>query len=450
MQITEKQLAFIEADATEVLFGGAAGGGKSYAQILDAMLYALKYAGSKQLILRRTYPELEKSLIRTALAVYPRELFTYSGATHTGKWKNGSLIDFGYSASENDVFMYQSAEYDVIRFDEATLFTEFQYTFICSRLRGANDFPKQIKSTSNPGNVGHMFFKKRFIDPSPPNTLFSTNTGTRIFIPSKVQDNKFLMAKDPDYVKRLESLPDTQKRAFLYGDWDVFEGQYFPEFSREIHVIEPFPLPTTWRRYRAIDYGLDMFACLWIAIDPDRNVYVYKEVHKPDLVISAAAKAATDMTGESIYCTLAPPDMWSRAQETGRCKADIFAESGLRLVKTSNDREAGWLAIKELLKVSDKGVAKLHIFNTCVNLITNLPMLQHDPKYPTDCATEPHEVTHDPDALRAYAIYWSNPSVVSIEAEHKTPWAKDLLEDYNNASPELKAYMEQKYGKPRY
>ena len=138
LTVTKKQKEFLDARESEVLFGGAAGGGKSYGQIVDALLFALRYPRSKQLILRRTFPELEKSLIRTVLSLYPREIFSFNSSSHVGKFKNGSCIDFGYCAGENDVYQYQSAEYDVIRFDELTHFTEGQYIYLISRVRGAN------------------------------------------------------------------------------------------------------------------------------------------------------------------------------------------------------------------------------------------------------------------------------------------------------------------------
>lgn len=451
INITPKQKLFLKATATEVLFGGAAGGGKSYGQTVDALLYALRYAGSKQLLLRRTFAELDKSLIRTVLSWYPREVFSYNSSSHTGKFANGSVIDFGYCANENDVYQYQSAEYDVIRFDELTHFTEYQYVYLISRVRGANNFPKQIKSSTNPGSVGHTWVKERFVDPAPPNTEFIGSDGvSRIFIPSLLTDNTFLMESDPDYKNRLEALPENEKRALLYGDWNIFEGQYFTEFDRATHVCEPFPIPREWRRYRAIDYGLDMLACYWIAVDSTRQCWVYKEVCESDLPISAAARRIEEHTDEDeeIYITLAPPDLWNRAQETGRSKALIFHESGLTLTKSNNDREAGWLAIKELLQKDANGESRLHIFNTCTSLIKHLPMLQRDLKKPTDTMTEPHEITHSPDALRYFAISWNRPAPEQ-EKQGTVKYSNDLLQDYRRASPEVKKQMIERYGKPK-
>lgn len=447
IKITKKQKAFIYATETEVLFGGAAGGGKSFGQLVDALLFALKYPKSKQLILRRTFAELEKSLIRTAQGLYPRDIFTLNSSTHTGRFANGSCIDFGYCASESDVFQYQSAEYDVIRFDELTHFTEFQYLYLISRVRGANSFPKQIKSSTNPGGVGHTWVKERFVDPAPPNTAFITSEGMRgIFIPSRVEDNKFLMSSDPNYKQRLLALPENQRRALLEGDWNIFEGQYYNEFNRELHVCAPFPVPKEWRRYRAIDYGLDMLACYWVAVDSLRNAYVYKELCESNLPISVGVKKILEYTSkdEEIYATLAPPDLWNRSQETGKSKALLFSEAGLNLVKSNNDREAGWLAIKELLQKDDNGESRLHIFNNCTQLIKHLPMLQIDPKRPSDTMTEPHEITHSPDALRYFAIYWTHPTP---EPESKRiRYSEDMLEDYYNASPSEREYIIKKMG----
>lgn len=416
ISITKKQQAFIDSQAFETLFGGAAGGGKSYGQLVDGLLYALKYPKSKQIIFRSTFADLEKSLIRTSMDLYPLSIADYNSSKHTWKFKNGSIIDFGYIQYEKDVYQYQSAEYDVVRFDELTHFTEFMYTYLISRCRGANPYPKCIKSSTNPGGVGHNWVKERFIDIGVPNTIHTCKletgeTTTRIFIPSLVQDNKFMLTYDPDYIKRLDALPEKERRALKYGDWDIFDGQFFTEFKRNIHVIEPFEIPKDWYIYFVMDYGLDMLAGYWIAVDYNNNAYVFREVYQSNLLVSQARDKIKEMTNESVYIYLAPPDLWNRHKETGKSTADIFAEGGIDLYKTNNDRIQGWLQMKEWLKVykDEQGcdTSRLKIFSTCKNLIRCLPQIQHDEKKIGDVANEPHELTHSVDAIRGFCVYWT-------------------------------------------
>ena len=407
IQITKKQQTFINATADETLYGGAAGGGKSYGQLIDALLYALKYSGSRQLMLRNSFPELNRSLILVSITLFPVGVCSYNQSTHVWKLKNKSIVEFGYLENDGDVQQYQSAEYDVIRFDELTHFTEFQYTYMISRLRGANAFPKQMKSTSNPGSKGHVWVKKRFIDDAIPEQIQIDETGrTFVFIPAKVQENKFLMDADPGYVKRLEQLSETDRKALLDGDWDIFEGQYFTEFRRDTHVIDPFIIPTDWRRYITLDYGLDMLAAYWIAVDTHQKAYVYKELYQSNLIISDAAAAIKAMTTEPIYETIAPPDLWNRRQETGKSAAEIFQDNGVDFTKSINDRVMGWYNLKEWLAPYDdeQGIstANLVFFKNCTNIIRTLPQLQCDARNPNDVANEPHELTHGPDAIRGF------------------------------------------------
>lgn len=427
LSVTKQQKAFLEATADEVLFGGAAGGGKSYGQLIDAFLYALQYPKSKQLILRRTFPDLERSLILVSLELYPREAASYNSSTHRWKFRNGSMIEFGYCDSERDVYRYQGAEYDTIRFDELTHFTETMYIYLISRLRGANDYPKQIKSGTNPGGIGHHWVKARFIDVGPPGELYRTPEGSRLYLPSRVQDNRFLMEKDPDYLRRLENLSEKDRKALLYGDWDIFEGQYFTEWDRQLHVIEPFALPEHWRRYFVMDYGLDMLAGYWIALDPAGRAVVYRELYQPGLIISQAASAILQATpaGETIYQYLAPPDLWNRRQDTGKSVADLFAERGICLARAKNDRVQGWLGLKEWLRptVDETGrpSANLRIFQNCVNLIRCLPAVQFDSRNPNDVAGEPHELTHSVDALRYFVAGRPRPGELPVIREEDDP-----------------------------
>ena len=432
ISITKKQQKFIDSEAFETLFGGAAGGGKSYGQLVDALLYALKYKKSKQIIFRSTFADLEKSLIRVSLEIYPLSIADYNSSKHTWKFRNGSIIDFGYIQYEKDVYQYQSAEYDVIRFDELTHFTEFMYTYMISRCRGANPYPKRIKSSTNPGGVGHAWVKKRFIDVGEPNVMHicKLETGekvTRIFIPSLVTDNKFMLEYDPDYIKRLDALPEKERKALKYGDWDIYDGMFFPEFKRRTHVIEPFQIPDTWNRYIAMDYGLDMFAVLFIAVDTKGKAYVYNEIHKSNLIVSEARQTLKSIMRQHKYKFIyAPPDLWNRNRDTGKSTAELFIEGDIHLTKASNNRIAGWLNVKEWLKVKKVRHEQtgelyedsdLKIFSNCINLIKYLPQLQHDEKDPNDVATEPHEPTHITDALRYFCVSRVAPSKEILNKE---------------------------------
>lgn len=442
VSITTKQEAFINSQADETLFGGAAGGGKSYGQLIDALIYALKYPKSKQLILRRTFPELEKSLIRVHLELYPREIYTYNSSNHVGRFKNGSIIDFSYCDNEKDVFKYQSAEYDVIRFDELTHFTEDMYVYLLSRIRGANTNPKMAKSSTNPGGVGHSWVKERFIDIGEPNKEHRIGKTTRVFIPSKVQDNKFLLDVDPEYIDRLQNLSEKDQRILLYGDWDIFDGQYFNEFKRDIHVIEPFVIPSHWKKYIAMDYGLDMLAVLWIARDTEGNAYVYKEIHESNLIVSEACKRIKEINDNEEYEYIyAPRDLWNRRQETGKSVADIFYENGVMLTKTSVDRVDGWLATKEWIKViesrdietgEETKTSKLKVFRNCNNLIKNLPQVQIDEKNPNDVATQPHELTHICDALRYFCVNFTRPTETPRQKTYEEEIEEREYQNYIN------------------
>ena len=207
----------------------------------------------------------------------------------------------------------------------------------------------------------------------------------------------------------LDLLPEDVRRAWRYGDWNAMAGTFFPEFRKETHVIAPFVrVPREWKKYRAFDYGFDMFACLWVAVDFEGRAYVYREVQQSGLIVSEAAKLANSLTPpeEHIEFTIAPPDMWNRQKDSGRSMAEIFAQYGLGLLKASNNRVQGWMAVKELLKPmkSDTDRPGLLVTENCVGLIRNLPSIQHDEKNPSDCATEPHEITHICDAARYFCV----------------------------------------------
>ena len=439
LSLYPKQIEFVNATgkADEILYGGAAGGGKSYGQICDALIYAMQYPGSRQLILRRTFAELEKSIIRTSLELYPTEIYQYHQAYHRGRFVNGSLIDFGYCDNEHDVFQYQSAEYDVIRFDELTHFTEYMYLYLMSRLRGVTNYPRAMKSSTNPGGIGHSWVKRRFIDIGEPQKIHKTEEGKRLFIPATVFENTALMKNDPNYIKRLQNLPEKDRRQLLIGDWDTNEGQYFSEWRRELHVIEPFEIPANWNRFFAMDYGLDMLAGYWIAIDPFNNAYVYREVYKSGLIISEAAKTILEAQSNDVpEMYIAPPDMWNRRQDTGKSVAEIFFEKDIPLYKASNDRVQGWYNLKEWLhpRLDEFGEKKprLRIFANCTEVIRTLPALCFDEHNPNDVGDKVHEYTHAADALRYWAAARPFYSVLDIPEEDSEfePDYEDEVEDF--------------------
>ncbi len=439
LKVTKNQLAFLRADADEVLFGGAAGGGKSYGQLIDALLYALKYKGSKQLILRRTMPELEHSLIMVSLNFYPLSAARYSSSAHKWQFKNGSVIEFGYCAAEKDVLRYQGAEYDTIRFDELTHFTEGQYTYLLSRLRGANPYPKQIKSSTNPGGIGHNWVKARFISGHTPNEKFTDEFGTsRLFLPSSVTDNSFLMSADPNYIKRLEKLPENEKKALLYGEWDIFDGQVFTEWRnnplgydtrRFSHVIAPFKIPSSWRRFRTFDFGYTKpFAVSWYAVDPDGCAYNYRELYgctgTPDTGVRWTAQQIAEKISELEaeeksdlpIVGIADPAIWNQTGSSEGSIAEMMEKCGVYFEKGKNNRLAGKMQVHYRLNFDKEGLPKIYFFSDCKNILRTLPELKYDPTIPEDVDTRQED--HLYDALKYFLM--SNPITPTKPQEKKS------------------------------
>ena len=391
-----KQREFLLAKTRFVAYGGARGGGKSWAVRTKAMLLALKHGGIRILIMRRTLPELRSNHIDPL----QKELLgvaKYHDRDSKFIFPNGSLIRFGYCDTERDVDQYQGQEYDIIFMDEATHFTEAQFDAIRACNRSPNDFPCRFYITCNPGGVGHAWVKRLFIDK---HYTEKENPNDYTFIPALVYDNKYVMEKDPNYVNMLETQTGDRRRAWLDGDWDIIAGQFFDEFKRDLHVIEPFAIPQHWSRMAALDYGLDMLACLWVALDESGRGVVYREVYEPGLLVSQAAERLRPFLRETDGVIFAPHDLWGRSADTGKSQAEAFGDSGVDLLRVkAMGRVDGWMAIKEWLAAPD-GKPGLQFFSTCTNIIRTLPLMQHDDRNPNDCAGEPHEITHAPDALR--------------------------------------------------
>lgn len=356
-----------------------------------------------------------RKLLRSDDKNEKRRIAQYKEQTKEFIFPNGSRIVLGYCANEGDVLQFQGQAYDVIFMEEATQFTEFQFQTLTESNRSSGlckePFNPRMYFTCNPGGVGHMWFKRLFIDREYQN---SERAEDYKFVQALVYENEYLMKNDPDYVRSLENLPEDRKKAMLYGDWDIFEGQYFGEFKRDIHVTTTFEIPKHWKRYIAMDYGLDKLAVLWFARDTEGNAFAYKELHESNLIISEACRRIKEVNNNENYeCIYAPKDLWNRRQETGKSVTDIFYENGMMLTKTSVDRIDGWLATKEWLKIIESRdigtgeqikTSRLKIFNNCKYLIKYLPQVQIDEKNPNDVATEPHEFTHICDALRYFCV----------------------------------------------
>ena len=437
-ELYPKQKEFCLATNKYICYGGARGGGKSHVSRIKMCLLALNYSGIQILLLRRTLKELRENHV-LQLQKLLKNIAVYKENTKEFLFPNGSRIVLGYCDNEKDVLQYQGQAYEVIVLEEATHFTEFQFQTLTESNRMSGNMVEQFKPrmyfTCNPGGVGHMWVKRLFIDRD---YKGKEKPEDYKFIPSLVYENKYLMERDPGYVEALENLPEDRKQAMLYGNWDVFDGQFFREFKRSVHVIESFQMPEHWNRYIAIDYGLDMFAVLFIAIDTKGKAYVYNEIHKPNLIVSEARQTLKSIMRHYRY---APPDLWNRNRDTGKSTAELFWEGGIDLTKASNNRIAGWLNVKEWLKVRkvrDEQTGELYedsdlkIFSNCVNLIKYLPQLQHDEKEPNDVATEPHEPTHITDALRYFCVSRTAPTkeVKSVEKTFNFDFEKPVRKDW--------------------
>ena len=401
--LNPKQALFFRSMHRFTAYGGARGGGKSWAARRLAAYFCLTMPGLSVLMMRRRYLELEENHIAPLKSLLPGQAAQYSGAARTFSFFNGSRLRFGHLHRTQDLNEYQGLEFDMIFIDEATQFTEAEFRTLAACLRGVNEYPKRLYLTCNPGGVGHDWVKRLFVTREYQN---GERPGDYAFIPATVDDNAALMKASPDYVRMLELLPEDIRRAHRYGDWDALSGRYFSEFRQNTHTCAPFLIPDTWRKYRAIDYGLDMTACLWFAVSPKGWVFVYREVSHSGLIVSDAARLILDLTpaNEQITATFAPPDLWSTQKDTGRTMAAIFAASGLALLRASSARRQGWLSVKEYLKPDGQGKPKLLIFSQCRQLIANIGALMHDEKNPDDCAASPHDITHDTDALRYFCV----------------------------------------------
>ena len=421
------QTNFLAAPEREVLYGGAAGGGKTYSLIVDPLRYC-NNPNMNALILRRTNDEL-REIIHKSQEMYPQAFPGAKWMEKKSQWTfpSGARIWMTYLEQEKDVLRYQGQAFTYIGFDELTQYpTPYAWDYLRSRLRTADpSLPVYMRGTTNPGGPGHNWVKKMFIDPAPAGKPFwatDITTGEtlkypkhhskaeqplfrRRFIPAKLMDNPFLYEQG-DYEAMLLSLPETQRRQLLEGSWDVAEGAAFSEFDRRYHVTDVFAIPDNWRKFRACDYGYSSYsAVLWFAVDPaTEQLVVYREMYVSKYTAKDLAFAILDMErndGQISYGVL-DSSCWHKRGDTGPSLAEQMISIGCRwrpADRSKGSRIAGKNEIHRRLQVDDiTEEAGLTIFNSCTNLIAQLPIIPLDKSNSEDVDTKAED--HLYDALR--------------------------------------------------
>ncbi len=415
------QTDFLAASETDVLYGGAAGGGKSYAMLVDPLRFAHR-AAHRALILRRSMPEL-RELIDKSRELYPKAFpgCKFREVEKIWTFPSGAKLEFGFLERDADVYRYQGQAYSWIGFDEIThLNTEFSWNYLASRLRTTDsEITPYMRCTANPGGAGATWVKKRYVNPSPPNESFTGKDGlTRRFIPARLEDNPYL-ATDGRYEQMLKALPEVQRRQLLEGNWDITEGAAFTEFDVMVHVVTPFEIPIGWERLKGIDYGYaSESSCIWGCVDPsDGTLIIYRELYRKGLTGEMLAQMITNMELEDPYSVQGVLDTaaWNRTGTTGPTVGETLQRAGHKLRRADKNRIQGKIQIHEYLRVQPSGRPKIQIFNSCPNLIRELQSIPLDKSNPEDVDT--HAPDHAYDALR-YLIM-SRPKVNDIFSQFR-------------------------------
>ena len=415
------QTDFLAASETDVLYGGAAGGGKSYAMLVDPLRYCHRPA-HRALILRRSMPEL-RELIDKSRELYPKAVpgCKFREVEKIWNFPSGAKLEFGFLERDADVYRYQGQAYSWIGFDEIThLPTEFPWNYLASRLRTTDsEITPYMRCTANPGGVGAHWVKKRYLDDKPNESFIGKDGLTRKFIPARLEDNPYL-AEDGRYEQMLKALPDVQRKQLLEGNWDVNEGAAFTEFDLDVHVITPFEVPVSWERIKGIDYGYaSESACVWGTIDPsDNTLIIYRELYRKGLTGQDLGSIITQMELEDPYSVQGVLDTaaWARTGTTGPTVGESLQKEGHKLRRADKNRIQGKIQIHEYLRLQQSGRPRLQIFNSCPNLIRELQSIPLDKSNPEDVNT--HAPDHAYDALR-YLIM-SRPKVNDIYKQFRT------------------------------
>ena len=444
---SEKQRQFLRDRHKYIAFGGARGGGKSWAVRVKAVLLCQSYPGIKVLIVRKTYGELRANhitplceLLRTDEPDKSKRFAEYNESRKELRFPNGSTILFRYCDTARDAARFQGTEVDVLFVDEATQQSEEQMDRLKACVRGVNDFPKRIYYTCNPGGVGHGWVKRLFID-----RRYESGEDAEeySFIRSLVTDNKALLSADPDYVRQLESLPPKLREAWLHGNWDIYEGQFFEDFrltpdlaaaraagcelseaelraqGRWVHVIEPIDLSrgaaAGWRIYRSYDFGYGKpFSCAWWAVDYDGVIYRAMELYgctdtpnegvkwSPEQQFSEIARLEREhpwLKGKNIQ-GVADPAIWDASR--GQSIAETALSCGVYFTPGDNNRIPGWMQMHYRFQFDENGYARLYVFSNCRAFIRTIPLLLYDAQRPEDLDTGMED--HAADETRYFCM----------------------------------------------
>ena len=402
------QTEFLAANEREVLYGGSAGGGKSYGLLADPMRY-FGNANFNGIILRRTNDEL-RELIWKSQEIYPKAFPGARWQEKKSQWvfPGGGRLWMTYLERDEDVLRYQGQAFSYIAFDELTQHaTPFAWNYMRSRLRTTDPtLPLFMRATTNPGGPGHSWVKRMFIDPAPAGKRFAATdieTGEtmvypeshakagqalfyRRFIPASLKDNPYLMA-DGQYEANLLALPEMQRRQLLEGDWAIADGAAFPEFRQHVHTCDPFDVPPEWRRFRSCDYGYSSYSAVhWFAIDPSyETLYVYRELYLSKHTGKDLALAVLDAErGESIQYGVLDSSCWHNRGQIGPSIAEEMIAAGCRWRpsdRSAGARVAGKNQLHQRLQVNDgTGQPGIVFFNNCRQIIADLPVIPSDPR----------------------------------------------------------------------
>lgn len=425
------QMAFCASSEDEVLYGGAAGGGKTDCLITEATRY-ITHRDYKGIIFRRTFPELQEILDRTRI-MYPALGGDYRASEHRWYFPSGSTVALGHMADDGSEYLYQGREYQYIAFDEAGQFLPKQLLYLFSRCRSTNpEIPKRIRYATNPGGPSHQHLKDRFFigqNPEGGKTYFDqvevelpggkkvSEIVSRKFVPAKLEDNPALLQNDPGYVARLMQLPTIERMRLLEGIWDAFEGQAFPDLHRDVHGFD-FDPPSEWERFGAFDWGYSKpWAYGIFCVDYEGRIYLHRMhygtkerewdvgVRQTDTEIARVIKDL-ESSGPKVRWRVADPAIWSQRPQKGGMlgpsPVDNMAQDGVVFVKADNNRVTGWQQLHNRLKVDDDGQPWLFIHRSLEHVWRTLPLMKESETNPEDLATKNVE-DHIADMIR-YAV----------------------------------------------